>query len=263
MTGSKSVLFDVRDGVGHITLNRPEQMNALDLALLAALKVAVTTCGDDPEVGAVLLSGAGKNFCGGGDLSYFGAMDDAAVTGEIRELATEFHVVMSRLMRLDVPVVVAVQGAAAGGGLSVACAGDVVLAADTAKFAVAYSAIGFSIDGGLSYSLPRLIGLRPALTLALTNRRLSAAEALDIGLISEVVPELELADRATALATALAAGPRRAQAHIKTLFRQSLDTTLETQLEFETRAIAETSGSPDGREGVAAFLGKRKAHFKG
>lgn len=260
MTGSKSVLLDVRDGVAHITLNRPEQMNTLNMELLGALKVAVTTCGTDPTVRVVLLSGSGRNFCGGGDLSYFAELGDA-VTAEIRELATEFHICMSRLMRLEVPVVVAVQGAAAGGGLSVACGGDVILAADTAKFSVAYSAIGFTVDGGLSYSLPRLIGLRQALTLALTNRRLSAAEALAIGLISEVVPELELGDRANALATQLAAGPAWAQGRIKTLMRQSWNETLETQLDFETRDIALASGSPDGREGVAAFLGKRRAVF--
>lgn len=261
MTGSKSVLFEVRDGVAHITLNRPEQMNVINPELLAAFREAVNACAD-PGVGAVLLTAGGKNFCGGGEIQYFAGLGDG-IGAAIRELATDFHVCVSRLIRLEVPVIAAVQGAAAGGGLSLACAADLIVAADTAKFSVAYSAIGFSVDGGLSYSLPRIVGLRKALDLALTNRRVSAAEALELGIISEVVPELELADRANALAVQLAAGPRLAQGRIKALFRHSLNETLETQLDYETQAISAAAASADGREGVAAFLDKRKPKFGG
>lgn len=260
MADSKSVLFSSSDGVGHITLNRPDEMNVVNPEQLDGLRSALNTCADDPDVRVVLLDAAGRNFCGGGDLVHFGALGDGTAAA-VRELATDFHVVMSRMMRLSIPVVAAVQGAAAGGGLSLALGADLVVAADTARFTVAYSAIGFSLDGGMSYSLPRLVGLRRALDLALTNRRITAAEALAMGMISEVVPELELADRARALCAQLAAGPKLAQGHIKALLRRSLDETLETQLDHETRAVSETSGSPDGREGVAAFLDKRRAKF--
>ena len=253
MADSPTILFERRDGVGHVTLNRPEQMNTINPEFLGALLPAVHACADDPAIRVMLLDAAGANFSGGGDLTYFETVEEGGVHSAIRQLATEFHVVMSRMIRMDKPVIAVVQGSAAGGGLSLALGADLVLASDTAKFTVAYSNIAFSVDGGLSYSLPRLVGLRRALDLALTNRRLSAAEALEIGMISEVVPEAELAERAAALAARLAAGPSLAQARIKALMRGSLDETLETQLDHETRAIAETSSSPDGLEGVRAF----------
>jgi 2-(1,2-epoxy-1,2-dihydrophenyl)acetyl-CoA isomerase len=255
-----SVLLDVRDGVAHVTLNRPGNMNLINPESLAALHHAVTSCADDPRVRVVLLSAAGKHFSGGGDLQYFTSLGDGVGAG-VRELATNFHTIVSRMVRLEVPVVAAVQGAVAGGGLSLAMAADLVVAAETAKLTVAYSNIAFSVDGGLSYSLPRLVGLRRALDLALTNRVLSAEEARDIGMVSEVVPDAELAERSQALAAKLASGPKLAQARIKELMRRSLNETLETQLEYETRGMAETTGSPDGIEGVAAFLAKRPPKF--
>jgi 2-(1,2-epoxy-1,2-dihydrophenyl)acetyl-CoA isomerase len=178
-------------------------------------------------------------------------------------MAAVFHTGVARLARLEKPVVCAVQGAAAGGGLSWMCASDLVLAADSAKFKVAYSAIGFTMDGGSTFFLPRLIGLRRAVELAFTNRTLSAKEALEIGLITEVVPELELHDRAAAQAAKLAAGPTWALGRIKKLLHDSWNTTLETQLEQETRSVSEASGRPDGREGVAAFVEKRRPTFTG
>ena len=261
MADSPTVLFESRDGVGHVTLNRPDQMNTINPQLLADLLPAVNACADDPDIRVMLLSAAGTSFSFGGDLVYFDAVEDGGLHSAIRQLATDFHVIMSRMIRMPKPVIAAVQGSAAGGGLSLALGADLVIAADTAKLTVAYSNIGFSVDGGLSYSLPRLVGLRRALDLALANRVLSAAEALEIGMISEVAPAAELAERANALAARLAAGPRLAQARIKELMRGSLDETLETQLDHETRAIAETSSSPDGREGVSAFLQKRRAKF--
>lgn len=260
MADTDTVLFDVRDGIARVTLNRPDQMNLINPELLLGLRRAVTHCADDPEVRVLVLSAAGRNFCGGGDLLYFAELGDGVSAG-VRELATDFHTIMSRMTRLEIPVISVVQGAAAGGGLSLALGADLVVAADTAKFTVAYSVIGFSLDGGLSYTLPRVVGLRRALHLALTNQRLSAAEALEMGMVSEVVPEAELAERAEALAAQLATGPKLAQARIKALLRGSLNETHETQLEHETRAMAETTGSPDGREGVAAFLAKRRAKF--
>jgi 2-(1,2-epoxy-1,2-dihydrophenyl)acetyl-CoA isomerase len=211
-------------------------------------------------VRVVLLSAAGRHFSGGGDLTYFTSLGDGVGAG-VRELATHFHTIVSRMVRLDVPVIAAVKGAVAGGGLSLALAADLVVAADTAKLTVAYSNIAFSVDGGLSYSLPRLVGLRRALDLALTNRVLSAAQALEIGMISEVVPAADLEERSQVLAAKLAAGSRLAQARIKGLLRRSLNETLETQLEHETHAMAETTGSPDGIEGVAAFMAKRPPKF--
>jgi 2-(1,2-epoxy-1,2-dihydrophenyl)acetyl-CoA isomerase len=164
---------------------------------------------------------------------------------------------------MDAPLVVAVNGTAAGAGFSVAISGDLVLAAESAKFAMAYTAAGLSPDGSSSFFLPRLVGMRRAQELMLTNRRLSAAEALDWGLVSQVVPDAELADTAFALAKQLAAGPTRALGMVKKLLATSFQESLETQMELEARGIAEMAGTADGREGIDAFLSKRAPGFRG
>lgn len=262
MADSKTVLYEVGAGVAHITLNRPEALNSLDPGLVAAMTRAITAADKDPAVRAVLIDGAGNAFCGGGDIKYFASRGEG-LPAEVREMAREFHTGVGRLARMAKPVVCAVQGAAAGGGLSWVCASDLVVAAESAKFKVAYSAIGFTMDGGSTFFLPRLVGLRRAVELAMTNRALSAKDALDLGIITEVVPDLELADRAAALAAHLATQPTWALGRIKKLLHDSWNTTLETQLEAETNSVSEASGRPDGREGVAAFMEKRRPTFTG
>ena len=262
MADAKTVLFEVSDGVAHITLNRPDAFNAIEPGLLATIGEHIITCERDRAVRAVLFDGAGPNFGGGGDLKFFASRGDS-ISADIRELAHSFHTAVGRLVRLEKPVVCAVQGAAAGGGLSWMLASDLVLAGESAKFKVAYSAIGYTMDGGSTFFLPRLIGLRRAMELALTNRTLSAAEALDYGLVTEVVPDLELADRAAKLAAQMASGPTWALGRIKRLLHDSWTTSLESQLEAETTSISEAAGRGDGREGLAAFVEKRRPTFTG
>jgi 2-(1,2-epoxy-1,2-dihydrophenyl)acetyl-CoA isomerase len=169
----------------------------------------------------------------------------------------------SRFSRMRAPLVVAVNGTAAGAGMSLAVSGDLVLAADVAKFTMAYTAAGLSPDGSSSYFLPRLIGLRRTQELMLTNRRLSAQEAFEWGLVNRVVAADDLQQQARALAAQLAQGPTRAFGTVKRLLNESFTGTLETQMELEARGIAAMAGTPDGREGIQAFLEKRKPSFSG
>jgi 2-(1,2-epoxy-1,2-dihydrophenyl)acetyl-CoA isomerase len=173
------------------------------------------------------------------------------------------HLAISRFAWMRAPVIAAVNGIAAGGGFSLAMACDLVVAADTAKFTSVYTQIGFTPDGSSTYFLPRLIGRRRAMELYLTNRVLSAAEALDWGLVNRVVPAADLAREAAALGAQLAAGPTLAFAGIMKLMLYADNDSLESQMERETRFIADTSTSADGREGVQAFVEKRPARFTG
>jgi 2-(1,2-epoxy-1,2-dihydrophenyl)acetyl-CoA isomerase len=257
----KSVLFAVRDNVAHVTLNRPQAGNALDVEMAKELAAAALECESNRGVRSVLLSGAGKSFCAGGDVKVFAAQQD--LPRYLREITSYLHLAVSRLARLDAPVIAAVHGSAAGGGFSLAISCDLVLAAESATFLMAYSKIGMAPDGGSTYFLPRLVGLKRAMELTLTNRVLSAAEARDWGIVTEVVaPEL-LATRAEELARSLAQGPTGAFGSAKRLLHGGWNQTLETQMELESRAIAEAGGSADGQEGIRAFVEKRKAKFLG
>jgi 2-(1,2-epoxy-1,2-dihydrophenyl)acetyl-CoA isomerase len=257
-TAGMSVHVDVRDRIARITLNRPDTGNALNLELATALRGAAEgLLGSD--VGAVIIGGAGKAFCVGGDLNY---MHDAADVGEaVLRLATAFHDGLEAFASLDAPVISAVRGAAAGGGMSLAIAADVVLAAESARFTVAYTAIGFPPDGGSSWTLPRLVGPRKATELMLLNERLDAHTALALGLVTRVVPDEQLDDEASALARRLADGPTRAHGAVKRLLRESATRGFTEQMAEEARTIATLSAAPEGREGVAAFLEKRAPRF--
>jgi 2-(1,2-epoxy-1,2-dihydrophenyl)acetyl-CoA isomerase len=254
--------FELADGVAAITLDRPEAANAIDLALARELMHVAIRCDEDPRVRAVLLTGAGRMFCAGGDLKAFAAQGDA-VPSLLKELTTYLHAATSRFARMAAPLVIAVNGTAAGAGLSLAVSGDLVLMAESAVLTMAYTAAGLSPDGSSSYFLPRLIGLRRAQELMLTNRRLSAAEALAWGLVTQVVPDAELASTAGALARKLAAGPTRAFGTVKGLLASAFSESLETQMELEARGIAAMANGVDGREGIAAFVAKRAPAFSG
>lgn len=258
----ENLLFDLSDHVARITLNRPDAANGIDIALGRDLMRVAIRCDEDPDVRAVLLTGAGKMFCAGGDLKSFATFGDD-LPAALKELTTYLHAATSRLARMDAPLVVAVNGAAAGAGMSLAVAGDLVVAAASAKFTMAYTAAGLSPDGSSSYYLPRLIGLRRTQELMFTNRRLSADEALEWGLVNRVVPDEALLDESGKLAAQLAQGPTRAHGTLKTLLDSSFSGTLETQMELEARGIAAMASTPDGREGIRAFLEKRRATFTG
>jgi 2-(1,2-epoxy-1,2-dihydrophenyl)acetyl-CoA isomerase len=255
------VLFDVRDNVAHITLSRRQSGNALDLEMAEQLMAAALRCEADQSVRAVLLKGAGKSFCAGGDVKVFAAQKQ--LPHYLREITSYLHLAVSRFARLDAPVIAAVQGSAAGGGFSLAISCDLVIAAESATFLMAYTKIGMAPDGGSTYFLPRLVGLKRAMELTLTNRVLSAREACDWGIVTEVVPAENLAARAESLARSLAQGATSAFGSAKRLLHGGWNQTLETQMELESRAIAEAGGTADGQEGIRAFLEKRKAGFTG
>jgi len=260
--GYDQLILERAGEVATITLNRPDAYNALSLTLGRELFQAALEIDEDPNVRCVVITGAGKAFCAGGDVKDF-TENLARIGIHIKELTTYLHGAVSRLCRSDKPVIMAVNGVAAGGGLSLALSGDLVLAAESARFTMAYSKIAATPDGSSSYFLPRLIGLRRAMELYFTNRVLSAAEALEWGLITRVVPDAELRIAAATLAHELAQGPTKAFGRAKRLFHQSTWESLETQMELEAQAIAASGHTADFREGVTAFANKKTPTFRG
>lgn len=255
----ENLRLDIEEGLARLRLARPAAGNAITGAMARELMDAVAAC-DDPAVRAVLLTGEGPRFCVGGDLREF-AKHGEGLAEHLREVTTYLHAAVSRLIRLEIPVVAGVHGAAAGAGLSLACACDLVVAGRSTRFRTAYVAIGLSPDGSLSYTLPRLVGPRRALQLLLTNPPFTAAEALEWGIVTQLVADDLVEETALALARRLAAGPTRALGAAKRLVR--LEEPLETQMEMETRAIVAAARAADGNEGVAAFLEKRAPRFTG
>ena len=250
------------EGVATITLNRPDAFNALNLALGRELFHATLEVDEDPAVRAVVITGAGRAFCAGGDVKDFA--DNLPRIGVlVKELTTYLHGAVSRLCRSDKPVLMAVNGVAAGGGLSFALSGDLVLAAESARFTMAYARIAATPDGSSSYFLPRLVGLRRALELYLTNRVLSAREAFEWGLVTRVVPHAELLPAVRTLAGELAQGATLALGRGKRLFHAATTESLETQMELESQWIAASGHTEDFRNGVVAFSRKQPPSFKG
>jgi 2-(1,2-epoxy-1,2-dihydrophenyl)acetyl-CoA isomerase len=249
------------DRAGHVatlTLDRPDAYNALDLALGRELFEASIELDEDADVRCVVVTGAGRAFCAGGDVKAF--VDNLGRIGaHIKELTTYLHGAVSRFCRSDKPVIMAVNGVAAGGGFSLALSGDLVVAAESAKFTMAYSKIAATPDGSSSYFLPRLVGVRRAMELYLTNRPLTAREALEWGMITRVVPDAELKPAVDALARELAQGPSKAFGAAKRLFQHSTWESLETQMELEAQAIAAAGHTEDFRAGVTAFADKKPA----
>jgi 2-(1,2-epoxy-1,2-dihydrophenyl)acetyl-CoA isomerase len=262
MESFANLLFEIRDNVAFVTLNRPQAANAFNVDLARDLAYAAMRCDEDRAVRAVLIRGAGAMFCGGGDVKGFAAQGDG-VARHIKEITTYLHAAVSRLVRMDAPCVAAVHGSAAGAGMSLACAADFVLAGASARFTMAYTRIGLSPDGSSTYFLPRIVGLKRAIELALTNRVLSASEALALGIVTTVVPDGQLNEEAEKLARSLAAGPTAAFGATRRLMHSGFNETLETQMELETRSIATLSATEDGREGVRAFVEKRAPKYQG
>jgi 2-(1,2-epoxy-1,2-dihydrophenyl)acetyl-CoA isomerase len=258
----QSILVETKDQVGTLTLNRPEAYNALNMAMAREVFAATLELDENPDVRCIVVTGAGKAFCAGGDVKEFA--DSAPRVGVLlKELTTYLHGAVSRLARSQKPVVMGINGVAAGGGLSFALSGDIVLASESARFTMAYSKIAATPDGSSSYFLPRLIGLRRAMELYLTSRALTAREALEWGLVTRVVPVAEFPDALRSLARELAQGPTLAFGMAKLLFHQSTHESLETQMELEAQAIARCGHTEDFRDGVTAFAQKKTPTFKG
>jgi 2-(1,2-epoxy-1,2-dihydrophenyl)acetyl-CoA isomerase len=256
-----TILFAQEGSIARVTLNRPQQGNAIDLAMAQALVKVAIRCDTDPAIRCVVLTGAGPLFCAGGDLAVFGDAGDR-IPGLLSELAGTLHMAICRLLRMPKPLVVLVNGPAAGAGLSLAMAGDIVLAAPSAHFTAAYTAIGLTPDGGMSWLLPRLVGLRKAQAMILTNRRVKAAEAEAMGLITRVVEQGTLDVDGAQIAQSLCRSATAAIGAVRSLLLGSFAAELEAQLEREARAITCAGGHAESREGIAAFNEKRSANFE-
>lgn len=251
-----SILLDVQAGVATITLNRPLLGNAINLPMAQALLKAAIECDQQSAIKTVVLTGSGKLFCAGGDLDSFVAAGDG-IGGFLSELAGTLHLAVSRLMRMQKPLVVLVNGPAAGAGMSLSLVGDIVLAEPGASFTPAYGAIGLSPDGGLTWMLPRLVGLRRAQEIILLNKRISAEQAQANGLITRVVSEGQLRSEGIDVAHSLASMNVSALGRVRSLLLDTHGTSLETQLENEARSISSVAGQPYVREKVAAFVEQR------
>jgi len=257
-----TIELDVEDGVARLTLNRPAAANTINVQLAEDLLAAANRLHDRDDVRVVLLSGRGDRFCAGGDLASFAEAGDDL--GEhLERVVASLHPAILRLLVLDAPLIAAVQGSAAGAGFSLACAADLVIAAESARFVLAYSAVGLTPDGSGSWFLPRIVGLGRALDMALTNRVLTAAEAEAWGIVSRVVPDDQLASEAEALALRLAGGPSMTLGRTRRLLHDSYARSLPDQLDEEQRALRAAGDRADGREGIAAFLEKRPPSFEG
>jgi 2-(1,2-epoxy-1,2-dihydrophenyl)acetyl-CoA isomerase len=261
------VHYDVADGVATIAIDRPHVRNAFDLQTVRALHDAALCAAEDTAVRAVVVTGRGGHFSAGGDVRCFGealaAGGGAGAARLIEELTLYFHGALTALARAEKPVLAAVDGVAAGGGFSMAALADVTVASERAVFTFAYTNIALAPDGGSSWALPRLFGWKRALLFAWRSERLTAREALALGLVQEVYPAAEFESRWRALARDLASGPTRALAAAKRLMRASASRSLEEQLENEREAIAACARTRDFGEGIAAFMAKRPPRFEG
>jgi 2-(1,2-epoxy-1,2-dihydrophenyl)acetyl-CoA isomerase len=259
----RTVLLDVDNGLATLRLNRPDKGNAIDETMAADLAEAATQIAERSDVRAVLIAGNGPNFTVGGDIGMFSGTVREQLPNKLRRMVDSFHLAIERLTGIDAPVVAAVRGGAGGGGLGLLYVADIVVAADDARFALGYGALGLTADGGNTWFLPRMVGMRRAQELFLLNRRLTAQEALAFGLVSRLAPDDAVESEAAALAAKLAAGPTRAFGPVRRMLRQSFETGLADQLTAEKDSLVAASATDDAQEGIAAFAAKRRPQFKG
>ena len=261
------LLIDVADGVATLTMNRPEARNAFSPEMRAGLDGAFHRFESDQEVRCVVLRGAGEHFMAGGDVKSFAGMLSDEEPADIRDLLLHrihtLHTIMFAMRRLAKPVVASVRGAAAGAGVSLAACCDLIIAAEDAFFTLAYTSIGTSPDGGSTYALPRALGVKKTMEMALLGERLDAETMARFGLVNFVVPTHALEAETDKLARRLAAGPTLAYGQAKQLIYASSENQMERQLQMEAEAFADCATTADFREGVTAFLEKRPAAFQG
>ncbi len=258
----ETLQFDLADAVATITLNRPNDANALNLQMATELHECSVRCAYDAKVRAVIITGTGKMFCAGGDINDMHAQGDQ-MPAHLTRMATQLHAAIARFTHMNAPVIMALNGTAAGGGFSFAISGDYVMASEKAKLVSAYTASAFTPDGSATYFLAKHVGLLRAKELLLTNRVLTAQEALEWGLVNRVVSPEELMPEAQKLAKTFAEGPTKAYGGVKALLTSAYAAEIETQLERESRSISNMVGTRDGRHGVESFLNKVKPTFTG
>jgi 2-(1,2-epoxy-1,2-dihydrophenyl)acetyl-CoA isomerase len=266
MADPNPILVDKAAGVATITFNRPHVRNAIDQDKIWMLQEALARLEQDQEVRAIVLTGAGDNFLAGGDIKFFERSLDwtrAERRAQFEAVVNRINPVMLTLRRMPQPVIASVRGAVAGWGISLVMASDLAIAADDAKFTFAYSLLGACPEGSGSYFLPRTIGMKKAMELALLSERLDANGALVLGIVNKVVPTADLGEATRELATRLAAGPTHAYGVTKRLLNRTFSNTLETQLQAEAEGFADCAATGDFEEGVRAFLERRKPVFSG
>lgn len=254
-----TVQVETRGAVALITLHRPET-NTINIPMAMDLLAAAMACARNAAVRAVVLTGAGDNFCFGGDLRAISAHD--SLDDYVRELTTYLHAAISHFVRMDAPVIAAVNGTAAGAGVGLVAMADLALCGQSSKFNLAYTSVGLTPDGGTSFLLPRTVGLKRAMELLLLNRTLNAQEALSWGLVNEVVDDAGLLERAVTVAEQLTRGPLSAYGATKRLMAHSLG-AFESQMVLEGETIAAQAAGNDAAEGIGAFLEKRTPRFPG
>ena len=260
MSEFNSIKFDVTDRVATISLDRPDAAHGINLEMGRELSEVALICERDPDIRAVVLTSSGKLFCGGGDIVEISGFNDTGV--KMKTLVDSLHRAMISFANMSSPLIVAVNGTAAGAGFSLVLSGDYVVSVESAKFTMAYTKIGLSPDGGASYHLPRIVGARRAYELIATNRVLTAQEAQEWGIVNQLVAADELQGVAMQVAAGLAAGSKDSNGAVKQLLKASLGNSLEQQLEMESRLISDNARGEDGREGVRAFLEKRPPQYK-
>jgi 2-(1,2-epoxy-1,2-dihydrophenyl)acetyl-CoA isomerase len=254
---SDTIGVEIRSGLAVITLNRPDAYNAFDLKMIGELAGILVRMALDPDLVGIAVTGQGKVFCAGGDLRWLSGYrgePDAA----FHELASRYHQAIVEIRRMPKPVVAAINGLAAGGGFSMALACDFRIMEESAVLKQGYTSNGLSIDGGGTYSLPRMVGLARAMEIAAFDRIIPAEKALSWGLVTEVVSDGKSVDRALEFLEELRKMPLTSFAASKKLMIDSFDTPFEVTLEKERDALSQCAIHPNGREGVAAFLEKRK-----
>lgn len=256
-----TILVAKEGALRRITLNRPQRLNALTRALLGDLSDALADIAADDEARVLVIIGSGRGFCAGQDLTDTGAVEDGRACRDTVE--RYYNPVVRQIRSLDLPVVAAVNGVAAGAGMSMALAADITLATESAVFDLAFARIGLIPDAGGTYALQRLLGPARALGLAMLGEKLTAKQAVDLGLIYRAVPDADFGGEVEALASRLAVAPTRALALMKKAFNAGGHHSLEQQLALEAELQAQAADTEDFQEGLAAFIGKRPAKFKG
>ena len=257
---SSPILTHRHQNILQITLNRPEAYNALNLDMMRMLAEALSSAAADSSVKGVLLTGNGKAFCAGGDLKWISQQTKEAGS-VLYQLAPQFHLSITEIRRMGKPVVASINGTAAGGGFSLALACDFRVLAQSAVLRQAYTSSGLSIDGGGSFVLPRLVGLARAMEIMAFDPAIFSTQALKWGLVTKVVPDNEVLAEGLAMLASLTKSSLHSFAWSKKLLTNSLNNTLETQLELERQGISDCAAHPDGQEGIRAFVEKRKPTF--